>query len=346
MYSRFACLFAIMVFLLACSEDNTSKPVLDVPFSEAASSSSSFIETQSFSTDISSSSLEMVSSAECISSSSDTGLFTSSSSEMSSPTESSSSEWGPISYGELIDERDGQVYRTVKIGEQIWMAENLNYAYIQAYEHRDSTYKCENYDIMYCEWELYELDSLSFCYKNEPDSCAKYGRLYLWDAALNCGEEENKPVCKGTRDEGIASRGICPENWHIPSYNEWKKLANYVNYSADDLKSKSGWIDNGNGNDAFGFGGLPAGSYVEEKYSWIIGDPIDNTGLISCFWSASPFEEELSFSVSMNSSGQRDLMEAKMLCLESEYSFIWDNDADFKLYGFSVRCVMDSVASE
>ena len=345
MYSRFACLFAIMVFLLACSEDNTSKPILDVPFSEAAFSSSSFVETQSFATDISSSSLEIISSAESVSSSSDVGLSTSSSSEMSSATESSSSEWGPISYGELIDERDGQIYRTVKIGNQIWMAENLNYAYIQAYEHRDSSYQCDNFDKMYCEWKLYELDSLSFCYNNEPDSCTKYGRLYLWDAALNCGEEENKPVCKGTRDEGIATRGICPENWHIPSYNEWMELANYVNYSADDLKSKSGWIDNGNGNDTFGFGGLPAGSFVEEKYSWIIGEPIDNIGLISCFWSASPFENEPSFSVSKNSSDQREIMEACDLCLESKYDFILD-DVGFKLYGLSVRCVKDSLADE
>ena len=344
---KHAYLFAVMAFLFACSEENSSKPILDVPFSEAAFSSSSFVETQSFATDISSSSLEIISSAENVSSSSDTSLFASSSSEMSSATESSSSEWGPVSYGELVDERDGRVYRTVKIGSQTWMAENLNYAYIQAYEKRDSSHKCDNYDPSYCEMCLFNLDSLSFCYNNDLDSCKKYGRLYLWDAALNCGEDENERVCKGMKKESIHSHGICPEKWHIPSFNEWEMLSNYVSDSAKYLKTKMGWGDDTTGLDVLGFGVLPAGMYpnISELTAYVTmlnyefwGLDRDLIGQAACFWSTQQDGYKLDF-------GYQDYIDARAFCFSNENNLIM-SELVSKSLGLSVRCVMDSVASE
>lgn len=67
-----------------------------------------------------------------------------------------------ISYGKLVDERDGQIYRTVKIGNQTWMAENLNYA--------DSV---SSPNLLRNNWCL-----------DDKDSCAKYGRYYTWNAAI------------------------------------------------------------------------------------------------------------------------------------------------------------------
>ncbi|MBQ7080311.1 MAG: hypothetical protein IJM92_11775 [Fibrobacter sp.] len=141
-------------------------------------------------------------------------------------------------YGTMTDERDGQVYKTVKIGNQWWMAENLNYAYIDSIETDYNRY-----------------DSASVCYNNAPDSCAKYGRLYMWDAAMDCKNND----CFTYHTEDSKSRGICPEKWHIPSVNEWKILIGHANNLSTNLKSTSDWLDDGNGSDVFGFNLLPAG---------------------------------------------------------------------------------------
>ena len=140
--------------------------------------------------------------------------------------------------GTMTDSRDGTTYKTIGIGTQTWMAENLNYEYKVA----GSTYG-------------------NWCYNNSADSCAKYGRLYSWAAAMDsvatgCGYEE----CEVPYD---AARGVCPQGWRLPAHTDWWTLLNNVG-GGEYLKSTSGWPkDTSNQSqqvaDAWGFSVYPSG---------------------------------------------------------------------------------------
>ena len=137
-------------------------------------------------------------------------------------------------YGEILDERDGQVYKTVQIEEQIWMAENLNYA--------DSA-------------KTPSLLKNSWCYDNDQKRCDVAGRLYTWAAAMDfvktgCGYGS---ACSPT----LPVQGICPLGWHLPSDAEWESLivsvaGRYVSHAGTYLKSQRG-CDYVNGTYASGF---------------------------------------------------------------------------------------------
>ena len=144
-------------------------------------------------------------------------------------------------YGTLTDERDGKTYKTVKIHNKWWMAENLDYA--------DSA-------------KTPSLEGKSWCYADDPENCAKYGRLYIWSAAT------------------VA----CPDKWHLPDHDEWYGLLLAVGgYTTAGvvLKSQSGWSSDENsvsGTDAFGFNALPAGIMFGNGTFNGLGDGTD-------FWS-------------------------------------------------------------
>ena len=210
-----------------------------------------------------------------------------------------------VSYGSLTDMRDGKTYRTVKIGTQTWMAENLNYAYIP--------------------------DFLSFCYDDSEDSCAKYGRLYTWTAAIDSAAvfgEGGKGCGFGkTCSPTYPVRGVCPDGWHLPSVAEWNTLKRFVAKSlfGDErnfdsvgyaLKSTSGWLDNGNGSDSFGFGALPTGFCDDCSHSPFEG---------AYFWSANGYDRDDAWIQGLRYSG----------------TGLSTSNSD-KLRVLSVRCVKDS----
>jgi len=239
--------------------------------SEAKSSSSSV-------TPKSSSSETSVSSSSEAKSSSSSVTPQSSSSEKAESSSSKVTEPAEVTTGTMTDSRDGQTYKTVTIGTQTWMAQNLNYAYT------DVPYKRLDYT---SDKRLdYTSDSTSWCYNDDANNCSKYGRLYTWAAAMDsvgtwstngkgCGYNK---TCSPT----YPVRGVCPEGWHLPTKVEFETLFTAVgglSTAGKVLRSTSGWYNSnsGNGSDAFAFSALPAGYRNSRGY-------YNDEGNLAYFW--------------------------------------------------------------
>jgi len=213
-----------------------------------------------------------------------------------------------VNYGEMTDSRDGQVYKTVKIGNQVWMAQNLNYA--------DSV-------------KTPSLKGKSWCYNDSTEYCEKYGRLYMWAAAIDsvklATDKDNPVDCGNGKLCGLIGplQGVCPDGWHLPSYGEWNALFTEVgglSVARNVLKSLSGWNNNNNGSDAFGFSAFPVGF-------WSGKGGFTNAGYSASFWSS--------------------MEESKFNAYDVDIGFLSDNVdlVSGKNYGFSIRCLKGEVSS-
>ncbi|MBM3435069.1 MAG: hypothetical protein FJY07_02500 [Bacteroidetes bacterium] len=146
---------------------------------------------------------------------------------------------------QLIDTRDGQVYNTVLIGTQCWMAESINIGQMTS-----------NNSPMANDGLIEK-----YCYDNDVLKCQEWGALYQWDEAMQY-----------TTTEG--AQGICPASWHIPSEAEWDILDDFLggyNYAGQPMKEAgtTHWIAPNNGTNLSGFTGIPAGyiNYQGPTYS-------------------------------------------------------------------------------
>ena len=139
-----------------------------------------------------------------------------------------------IDYGSMTDPRDGQIYKTVKIGDQIWMAEN-----------------CAVTGRLYT-WTA-AIDSVKLATDaDNPQDCGSGKECTLPDTV----------------------QGICPPGWHLPEKKEWDTLLTKVGGEAtalNVLKSQTGWFRKGNGSDDVGFSALPAGDRINNGNFFDIG---------------------------------------------------------------------------
>ncbi len=124
-------------------------------------------------------------------------------------------------YGTFTDARDGETYRTVKIGGQTWMAENLRFK-----------------------------AGGSFAPDNDEANVKKFGRLYTWTTALGISDDFSVESPANT---------IAPEGWHIPNNQEWEALLANIDPKSDGSEFRSECIWQKPGKDTFGFFALPAG---------------------------------------------------------------------------------------
>jgi len=148
------------------------------------------------------------------------------------------SNTGPASNESTFENINAEHYTQIAIGDQVWMAKNLN---VEVFRNGDLIPEAKTNE----EWlKAVEGKYPVWCYyENNSANAANCGKLYNWYAV-------NDP------------RGLAPRGWHIPSDAEWLELSNFLggNDSVSiKMKSTNGWTDNGNGTNKSGFDGYPAG---------------------------------------------------------------------------------------
>ncbi len=211
-----------------------------------------------------------------------------------------------LTYGSMTDQQ-GNIYKTIVIGTQEWMAENLN----------TNTYR--NGEVIPSAnsnaWWSNTTQGMLAYYNNDENNACPYGKLYNWYACVD-------------------SRGLCPAGWHVPSDEEWSTMINYIDPSADGgytapnvagiamrsagtIEGGDGYWDEGSveGTNISGFSALPGGC------RWIDGDYF-NMGLDGYWWSSTQYDSGSAY-------GRR---------LYGPYATDSFGPANF---GWSVRCLRD-----
>ena len=224
--------------------------------------------------------------------------------------------WIPFSVlpGQVVKDGDGNEYKTVTIGTQVWLAENLK---TTRYSDGTPLVNVKDRD----EWA--NLTTPAYCwYNNDVNNSSKYGNLYNWFAV--------DPNSNG-------GKNLCPEGWHVPAENDWSVLLHFLYNNgygfegerrsvAKSLADTTGWklhdVAGNVGtqqeiNNKTGFTALPAG------YRNFRGE-FTNLVSYSYWWTSTENSE----------------MKARYRFMHNYYSYVGKGDFR-KQNGFSVRCLKD-----
>jgi uncharacterized protein (TIGR02145 family) len=156
----------------------------------------------------------------------------------------------------MTDPRDNKTYKTVVIGTQTWMAENLNFTAKKG----------------------------SFAFQKEEKNTDTYGRLYYWQTAMDKSKSSNAVPSN--------VQGVCPTGWHLPSDAEWGILENYlggVAVAGGKMKEAgtAHWTaPNAGADNSSGFTALPGG-FNNFLYNGL--------GTAGCFWSSTEGDPKMAW---------------------------------------------------
>lgn len=193
------------------------------------------------------------------------------------------------SKGSFKDTRDSHSYSWAKIGTQIWMTENL--AFLPSVNPSELG---SDTDVFYY---VYDYESTFVNTAKATPNYQSYGVLYNWPSATKA----------------------CPDGWHLPLDAEWNVLTGFLggdSLAGHQMKSKSGWFENGNGDNSSGFNGTAGGYRDNDGGFFLLGK---NAG----YWTATNAD-------STNAAFVRDLGYNYEVIGQGFYN---------KRGGFSVRCV-------
>lgn len=209
-----------------------------------------------------------------------------------------------------VTDYDGNVYNTVKIGNQCWMKENL-----KATHYSDGT-EIQQADI-YTDWDWPDVKYYFNCNDN-IESSETSGKLYTSGATLR-GIFYNDENLQPTN-----LRGPCPIGWKIPNNDEWQTLIDYTNSGSNSniLKTTYGWYENSNGIDKYGFSILPSGA--AKSLSNGTGYYYESCDAIAKYWTSSIVEYAIVYYWSV--SYQNNQVESAQSNTQN---------------GYSIRCLKD-----
>lgn len=208
-----------------------------------------------------------------------------------------------------VSDIDGNVYKTVKMGDQWWMAENLKVTHY----HNGTAIPLVTDNTL---WGNLDDNNTDDAYCNYNNTVNEYGSLYTWAAAMG-----DNASSSSANPSGI--QGACPSGWHMPSDAEWTELVDFVGDNGHSgiegaaLKAISGWnSSSGNGTDNYGFTILPGGVRDDGNGTY------NNVTYLGIFWSTTEIYGTNAYT----------------------RNFVYSNvfrDNFYKSYGHSVRCVKD-----